>query len=700
MEQATVGKTKLDPITFTVLRHRLDEIIAEAYHTMGRVSGSPVVYEAGDHQEAIGTATGDLAVFGAGVLHWTMSLRAGFKHMNSGFSDNPGINPDDQFLLNDPYVASIHASDIQVLAPVFHDGELIAWAGSASHHTDVGGVDPGGHHVSATDYRQEGFQTSGLKLVEAGVVRRDVERTFANMVRSPELGLLDIRAKIASNNTIKKRLGELVEKYGLDVVKALFDSLIAYSEERIGEKLLAIPDGHWTAQNFVEGIADPQLKVQVKAVKKGDRLTFDFTGTDPQTNAAENIGRVGAMSSAMCPFIFTLAHDIPWNDGLFRRVDFVLPEGSLVNPHKPAPLSCSAPSGANIVVQTATHQVLAKMAVASEAQRDEASADSSACFNNHVLTGLRGDGSFFATVILDSLAGGVGAGAAADGANTAGNEWAVKTMIANVETNEQLYPLMYLWRRETCDSGGPGENRGGVGLEGAIIPWGTTEMGSVQVGGGHSTRLCLGVAGGYPAARTPAGIVRSANVAESHFAQGCVPRNRQELGGERYEPILPKGLAGLGQGDVLVSYLASGGGGFGDPIDRNPEKVALDVRDGYVSKNAALEMYGVAITAEGQIDSHSTERRREEILAYRLAKAEPDGNGKSTDRAELAIDRSKSVPSCGRCAQDLEVAVFFEPVNVGEPDEISGVPSEIVLRNLCCAMCGSLLLVEQYVHRG
>ncbi|MDP2726715.1 MAG: hydantoinase B/oxoprolinase family protein, partial [Dehalococcoidia bacterium] len=167
----------LDPITFEVLRHKLDEIIAEAYHTIGRVSGSPVVYEAGDHQEAICTADGELAVFGAGVLHWVASLGAGVKQVIRAYKDNPGFHEDDQFLLNDPYLATVHANDVQLLAPIFWKGELIAWAASASHQTDVGGIDAGSMCVSAQEFFQEGFLTPGIKLVERGVIRKDVEET-------------------------------------------------------------------------------------------------------------------------------------------------------------------------------------------------------------------------------------------------------------------------------------------------------------------------------------------------------------------------------------------------------------------------------------------------------------------------------------------------------------------------------------------
>src|SRR4051794_4714458 len=146
---------RLDPITFEVLRHKLDEITAEGYHTIGRVSGSPVVYESGDHQEAICTADGRLAAFGASVLHWVRSIGLGVKYVAETYAENPGFQDGDQFMVNDSYGASVHASDVQLLAPVFWEGRLIAWAGTASHQMDTGGVNPGGHHVDAKDVYAE-----------------------------------------------------------------------------------------------------------------------------------------------------------------------------------------------------------------------------------------------------------------------------------------------------------------------------------------------------------------------------------------------------------------------------------------------------------------------------------------------------------------------------------------------------------------
>jgi N-methylhydantoinase B len=623
---ARAERLELDPVTFEVLRHKLDEVVAEAYHTIGRVSGSPIVYEAGDHQEAICLPGGEMVAFGAGVLHWVRSLSAGVRHVAREYAENPGINEDDQFLLNDPYVATVHANDVQVLAPLFWEGELIAWAGSASHQTDIGGAEPGSFCVGATEVFREGFYTPGLKIVEGGMLRKDVEATFANMVRAPDLGLLDIRAKIASNNVIKARLKELLARYGAETIKALFAQLISYSEERLRARLREMPDGSWRSANYVEGIADPYLEVRVELTKRGDSLTFDFTGTSPQTNAAENMGPHGTMSSAMNPLIAMLGHDLPWNEGLFKVVDFVLPEASIVNPRRPAAVSANVPSGANILVLTAAQHVLAQMCLASDTHRDEACGNIGASFNYPVFAGAGRNGDFFATLVMDGLAGGVGGGPTRDGENTDHNQWCVKNMIANVETAEMLFPLLYLWRREVADSGGPGRFRGGVGMAEAIMPWEIGGMVHVNVGCGTGPRNTLGLAGGLPAAHTPVGVVRGANLSETLFAQGRLPRTVQEMGGAP-ELLAPKGVTQIAAGDVFYAVMGSGGGGYGDPCERDPEAVRADVELGAVSHEMAATVYGVVLDAQLAVDEHATAQRRRQIAAERLEKGARHAEG-------------------------------------------------------------------------
>lgn len=621
-ESTVVSEEPLDPITFEVLRHKLDEIISEAYYTMGRVSGSPVVYEAGDHQEAICAPSGDAVVFGAGVLHWVCSLGAGVRHITERYSENPGFAEDDQFILNDPYLAAVHGPDLQLLAPVVWEGELIAWAACASHQGDIGGMSPGSLCVPATDVFQEGFLTPGLKLVERGVIRRDVEDTLRNLIRTPELGLLDVRAKIAANNVVKQRLYQLLERHGADVVRRLFCQLLDYADQRVRARLRSIPDGIWTSENSVEGVREDHLRVQVTLTKSGEQLTFDFAGSSPQAESSLNIGPVGTRSSALNPFVAMLCHDLPWNEGLFRVCDFKLPEGSVVNPRRPAALSTNVPAGANLLVLTACHNVLSKMLLgADRLLRQESCGNCGGGHNTFVLAGSHSDGNFFASLILDGNAGGGGGFPDRDGPDTGSNHWSVKAVIANVESVELLYPFLYLWRGEVTDSGGPGKFRGGLGLMEALIPWNIPQMTCITLGAGYDVRSSLGYSGGYPAPHSPAGVIRRADVKGRHFAAGKVPRSLADLRGD-IERVLPKSVTTVMESDVLYGYVGSGGGGFGDPLEREPDLVLADVESGSVTPEAAREVYGVIIAgAPRRVDDGATESLRADARRHRVERA-------------------------------------------------------------------------------
>lgn len=717
----TATACTLDPITFGVLRHKLDQIIAEAYHTIGRVSGSTVVYEAGDHQEAILTGTGELVVFGAGSLHWCESISAGVKHVIARYSEDPGINDGDQFLMNDTYVASVHANDIQVLAPVMWEGETIVWAGSASHHNDLGGMDIGSMCVSASDVYQEGFSCAGLKIVDRGVVRRDVQDLFFNMTRIPELNILEIRAKIASNNVIRMRILEMVQRYGVETVKQMFVDLMDYSERRIRSRLLELGDGDWSAATYAEGIRNPWIKVQSTVKKRGDTLTFDFTGSSPQSPGSDNCGPIATKGAAVVPYLVTLCHDIPWNDGVFRVLDYVLPEGSLVNATKPAAVSANVPAGANILCLTAAHSAISRMLLSAEDPdwRGEACGNIGASFNVQVTSGVNRQGQFFANLILDIMAGGMGGMVDRDGPNTAQNHWTAKASIANVESTELLYPLLFLWRREVPDSGGAGAHRGGMGIEDAYIPWRVRDVGTVHLGVGHGPRNCLGVAGGYPASNVTAGYRRGADIVGSFFEKGMVPSSIGEIGGAlELGPVT--GISKVGPEDMFFGVMASGGGGFGDPLERLVEDVAEDLRLGVVSAEIASSVYGAVLGEDGLPIAQETARRRADLRRERLSRAEcppprssPSGHaheeGARTRRVLEYLevvpgDRGGDVYRCRRCGHMLgpadrsfkaHAASYETPAAEGQAAQAARAQHDgWVLRHFICPSCAVLLEVD------
>lgn len=611
----------LDPITFEILRHRIEEIVGEMYYTIARVSGNLVVIAAGDHQEGILNAQGEAVLVSGGIVEWVTCLEAGGKYLTETYEENPGFKDGDQFIVNHPYITSVHSMDVQILAPVFWADERIAWVVTAGHQLDTGGMVPGSGCPEATSVYQEGMHIAALKIVEEGVLRKDVVETIRGMTRLPDLGMLDIASKIAANNVAKTRLLEMAERYGIDTLLALFAQTIQYSETMVRSRLKAIPNGRWKAVHYIESLRQPEepyLKVEVTAIKEGDGLTLDFTGSSPQSMGSQNVSEVGAISNALDPFITLVCHDIPWSTGAFRPVKFVLPEGSIVNPRKPAATSWNTPPGAGYMTIAAVHEALEKMLLAAEETRGEAFACTNAAFHHPLVSGLDKEGNFCTVFFMEGIAGGMGASPDRDGDDSCANMWTPKTQIPNVEMTEMLYPVMFLIRKEMTDTGGPGKFRGGVGVQYAIIPWDSKgdELSAMTVGMGSEARLCTGLAGGYPAPNAQWGMIRDSDVLEK-MRRGETIKSLSDIAGS-VEVLTTGSVTTMGRQDVCF-FMSGGGGGYGDPIERDSELVLRDVKRGNVSIKAAREVYGVVISPKTmQIGVRATANRRQEMIRQRL----------------------------------------------------------------------------------
>ena len=279
-----MGKKELDPVTFEILEHRVEELVGEVYYTMTRLSGNPIIYECGDHQEALLDADGETVMIAGGILHWVNSLEMAGKHLLREYEENPGIHDGDQFMFTDCYAACVHSPDVLMLAPVFWEGKRVAWIVSAGHQGDVGGMAPGSMCSSATEVFQEGIQFPGVKIVENGIIRKDIIAAFQAMNRIPNLNMLDIHSKIGANHIGKARLLDMIERYGIDTVLTLFGQIKRYSEEKVRMRLREITDGSWKTITYVESIREeePYLKVELNLTKENDSLTMDFNGSSQQ----------------------------------------------------------------------------------------------------------------------------------------------------------------------------------------------------------------------------------------------------------------------------------------------------------------------------------------------------------------------------------------------------------------------------------
>ena len=603
----------VDPITFEVLSHRLHQITREMGITLERTGGTVTTTQQHDYNASLYRPGGE--IMAAGETYGQHVVCAGFavKRILERFAKDE-ICPDDMFLLNDPYLAAIHNSDVYAISPIHYHNELVGWSATFVHVSDVGAMTPGGDSPDATEVFQEGIRIPGVKLVERGVLRRDVFDTITNMTRQPEAVGLDLKCEIAANNVAKARVQAMYEQYGPEMMNAVSAEMIHYTETVLRNRIREIPDGSWSETLTIE--ADGLCRLKLTLRKKGDQLTFDFTGTDKQVSKGINLPYHGAFGFCFGAILCCLAYDLPKNDGVLRPMTVIAPEGTLVNAKYPAPMSMSTTSS-GFGVGFLASSVLMQMLATSEKWRKEIVAPNASHRNcRHSGVNQYGRYSPFINMAHGALDGN-GAGISKDGVNSGGSYMSCP----NVEWMELHYPLLYLFRRHAKDSAGAGVFRGGVGVESAHMlhdaPQGKLRGVAYGVAGlrnsGH------GIFGGYPGAPSLMMLLENTNV-QKIMETNRSPVDVLELGGS--SRLLPYCNFELGQQDVLYMRVASGGG-YGDPLERDPDLVYKDVINGLVSRDAARAIYGVVLDkAAGGVDSAATRELRNALRERELKESE------------------------------------------------------------------------------
>jgi N-methylhydantoinase B len=682
--------TDVDPVTFEIIRHKLYSIMDEAIIALENVSGSPITNEGHDLMASLYKADGGLMVGGVGFLHHLTSAAQAVKHILATYSDDPGIDEDDVYFLNDSYTAALHPPDVYLISPIHFEGRLTGFAANFVHVTDIGAIDPGGFSPSARDNYQEGFQSKGLKIVERGKARRDVLDTFLNMVRDPGMTQLDLKSQLAANHVAKQRMREIYRDYGVDVVESVSEELIRQSEQLVRQRLSELPDGEWRVREYID-MPGANAKVELTATKEGDSLTYDFTGSSPQVELGVNCSYWATWGGLFAPIFPLLAWDVTWNEGVTRPIKLVAPEGTIVNCIRPAPISIATVGTIQIVNNLST-LVLSKMFGSSERHRRRPTAvwhGSHAHVETH---GFTKDGEFFVAPLTDTFCGAAGARSFADGVDMGGEIPNIVSRWANAESQELNTPIMYLFRRAVPDSGGPGKYRGGVCHEYAFTPHGTSgPMGLVLFGKGTRAPMSLGLYGGYPGCNVGYTTFRGANVDE-------VPTSREEI---RAESSVDQfwGHLELAEGDIqYVRFM--GGGGYGDPLDRDPELVHADVLAGLVSEQAARDIYGVVVG-----DMQATERRRVALRCERIGRdpaaqveVEPTGFRLSEYLQRTAADGATQCTWCGAevapAGADWKDHAVVRRVPIDEAGPQRPASPEFALVQSCCPACATLLDTE------
>lgn len=621
--------TAMDPITFEVVRNRLTAITEEQAITLKAVSGSPVVTDATDFNVGTYLSDGEIVTMGPQVLFHSGSMASVVRNIVADCSENPGIREGDMFILNNPYKGALHQQDVSIVAPVFTGGERVAWVGCCAHQIDMGGLNFGSWGIGATMVQQEAVLMSGVRIVEGGEIRGDIWDMVLGMTRMPLAVGLDLKAMIAANNVAGRRLVELFDRYGLAEVQRVMQLEIEHSEEQLRDRLRGLPDGVYRGQDFIEhdGHTNKLYDFKVEVRKTGDRLVFDFTGSSEQAPGFINCTWSGMLAGVFAALLPTLAPTLRWNEGLLKVIEIEAPEGIVCNATFPAPVSAATISATWVVTNVAL-QALSRLAATSPETLPDATAVTKGSMSAFVINGLNRDGTPYGNFLLDSTAGGGGAYDDHDGLNGSGDFCVPRPAITNVESHEAAGPILFLYRGIIADTGGPGRHRGGATVGLAITPHDTEGLHGMIVGHGVEVPNSLGLFGGLEGScnrnaklhadgRSPVGRISGVD------DLAAWPGATEDFGAK-------PGFFGIARGDV-IAYSFQGGGGFGDPLDRDPQLVAADVLDGYVSAEAARDIYGVVLAGGGadgsadgsDVDEPATEARRAALRAERVAGAKP-----------------------------------------------------------------------------
>jgi N-methylhydantoinase B len=641
--KATHGRTmRVDPITFEILRHRLWSINEEAANTLERVSGSLIASEVHDMNASIMTARGDSLVIAPYMLVHAISMETVAKDVLATCADNPGIRPDDMFLCNDPFAGAQHQMDVVVLGAIHFEGELIGWVGSTIHQIDIGGPVPGQVQVGAKDIYGEQPLFPPMKIVDGGELRNDLVRLYLRMSRVAEIVRLDLTAMIAANNVAKARVQELCRQYGVETVKALMLDLLDHSEERMRARLRELPDGTWRHRSYLE-YEDKIYTAVVAMTKKDDRLTFDFRGSSPQAPAVINNPIHATVSDVLCCVMTYLCWDMPWVPaGIARAVTIQSEPGTIVHVKWPGGVSKATTSATQSVINLADN-ALGKLLAASDTHREHAMANWVGSLTTEELFGTDQRGQWFGATMLDTYFGGGGARSRKDGVDTGGYVGSIYELAPNAEAYEFQYPILYLFRRHQADSGGAGMFRGGTGCTLCYIVHDTERIPTkIMHTSGSEWPESAGIAGGGPS-QTNQFIIKRKTDVRSRMAKGEIPERLEDLSGD-WDIQKVISVSYLDHDDVFQVRTQSGGG-YGDPLDRDPSRVLEDVRSGVVSVDAARAMYGVAIdTKKDAVSADDTERARKAIRDGRRKRSHPVGGN-----AVSKVDRTPG-PAAGAIA--------------------------------------------------
>jgi N-methylhydantoinase B len=490
-----------------------------------------------------------------------------------------GLDAGDTFLFNDPYDGGTHLNDFRLVRPVMRGGKVFAWLASVGHWLDIGGNVPGNFNPKATESFQEGVRIPPVKLVRGGALQSDIIDILAANSRVAQSNWGDLNAQLNALDLGERRLHELLDQYGDDTIGAALAALSARAQALMRANIAALPDGTYSRDDFLDndGVSDAPLRITLDLTIAADRMRLDFSRSAPPCEGPLNIAR---STTIACCYV-ALKHlfpDVPANAGCLAPIEFVIPDTTL--------LAVSAPRPVGGYTETILRVIDVIFGAFAQAVPERANGSPFATINALSLAGWRAHGRKW--VMFCFFGGGLGGNPEGDGLNHSNNPISTAT-IPPVEILESLYPVMFTQWALRPDSGGPGRHRGGLGAIYEI---------EVLAESGADVFL-LGERGKYP----PFGVNGGKPAALNRFFY-------ETDAGEAVPPLVSKVTDVRLRRNRKVRLETPGGGGFGDPATRDPERVMRDVRLGYVTPEAAQRDYKVVVRDDGTLDRDATRSAR------------------------------------------------------------------------------------------
>ena len=605
--------SRTDPITREVIAHRLWQINAEQGQTLVRTTGALCAAESHDFNSAIGNARGEVVCVGPYIFMHMAALTTIMKNALTFFPEDE-ICEGDMYITNDSYMGGLHQQDYNLVAPVHWDDKVIAWVGCLIHEEDPGGPVAGGYCPDAYSVFEEAPRWRFLKVVAAGKPSREVIETISMNTRLPEIMELNLRGQIAAANVAKERIFKLCEKYGFDTVQAVMEDIIDYSDSRLRNLIIKLPDGEWYGESHCDndGHEERLYTFKVTLKKQGDKLSFDFSHSSEQSPGFINLTDNITLSCAFCAVSSLIGGDIDWNEGLLKPLEIITERGTINDAQFPAPVS----NPAHWICLMACISAVGKMLSCSEELKDRVMGAWMYTYMILTLAAIDQRGKPSVHFTTDVRLGGGGARYGYDGVNNGGTQTMVYPLVSNVESTEQRHPILVVLRKKVVDSGGPGIFRGGTSAQYVITPYDTEVMEANYATWGFDHTEAKSFNGGLPGAGTTGILITNTDLWQC-FKSSNPPADFEEISGER--TVLPgKGKQYMHLGDCFVCIMP-GGGSIGDPIERDAYSVARDVREGNVSPEWAKKAYRVVLNSmTGEPDLEKTRLLREQTKQIRM----------------------------------------------------------------------------------